>query len=84
MSEPGTETSAPLVTTKWPGSLRPGWLRMVDIRQPCREAPSNREVKPAWAMNGAARLSASRRASAVPVSIGFGEPTVGNSEGPAA
>ena len=57
---------------------------MVDIRQPCSEAPSKSEVKPACAMNGAARWSASRRASAVPVSIGFGEPTVGNSDGPAA
>jgi hypothetical protein len=84
-SVPGTASSAPSTTRKRPGSSRPGWFLIVDMRQASVLAPSNRRAKPGSGAGAGrlARRSARRRARAVPVSMGFGDPTVGNRAGPA-
>jgi hypothetical protein len=61
-------------------------LLIVDIVQSPREVPSNSVSKTASAAKagGVMIRSPVRRESAIPVSIGLGEPMLGNSAGPAA
>src|SRR5438034_11568319 len=67
-----------------PGSSLPGWFLIIDIRHGLVVNPSKRGVKPSvgWYGVGVPRRSPRRRAKAMPVSIGFGDPVVGKRAGP--